>query len=363
MRQVIIRADASVSIGMGHLTRCMSLANVLANDGIRVVFLLRSHAAAFAPLVEACGHTVLLLPDPEYPDAAATTWLPTTWQHDAEQSLKALGQTGPADWLIVDHYALDARWERIQRQLVPRILVIDDVADRPHDCDILLDQNLSGEMETRYQALLPATCRPLLGPHYALLRSEFAAARKVLPRRSGKIRHILVCFGGSDPSNETAKALAAIKSLSASSLSIDVAIGMSNPNAESVSALCRDLPRATLYRGAENMAELMGRADLAIGAGGVMCWERCCLGLPTVAVDIAENQVGALTALAAVGALDYVGPAASVSGEQLAHSVGALLSDQVRTRAMGEIALTLVDGEGSGRVEAEMRSLTSSKRA
>jgi UDP-2,4-diacetamido-2,4,6-trideoxy-beta-L-altropyranose hydrolase len=354
VRRVVIRVDASVGMGMGHLTRCLSLANALADDGSKVVFLLRSHAAALAPLVEAGGHGVRLLPDPERPDPAATAWLPTTWQRDAEQALEATSEIGAPDWLVVDHYGLDAQWEKLQRRLVPRILAIDDVADRPHDCDILLDQNLVAAMETRYRALVPARCRSLLGPRYALIRPEFAEARKSLTRRSGEVRRVIVCYGGSDPTNETAKALAAIKSLSATPLEIDVVIGLSNPHGDSIAALCRELPRATLHRGAENMAQLMARADLAIGAGGVMCWERCCLGLPTVAMDIAANQVGALTALAAAGALVHLGPAAAVSKEQMARCLRDLLSDPARTRAMGETALSLVEGEGVNRVREEM---------
>ncbi|WP_454626227.1 UDP-2,4-diacetamido-2,4,6-trideoxy-beta-L-altropyranose hydrolase [Bradyrhizobium cenepequi] len=354
IQRIVIRADASATIGMGHLTRCMSLANALAQDGAKVVFLLRSHAAVLAPMVKAAGHAVRLLPDPAAPDSAATTWLPTTWQRDAEQTLEALREIGPIDWLIVDHYALDARWEGMQRQVAPRILVIDDIANRPHDCDVLLDQNLASNMDARYEMLLSSNCWRLLGPHYALLRPEFAIARRSLPRRTGEVRHILICFGGSDPSDETTKALAAIKGLSFR-LGVDVAIGMSNPNAERVAAICRELPSATLHYSAKNMAELMGRADLAIGAGGVMCWERCCLGLPTMAVDIAENQVDVLRILAELGALLHLGSAASVEAEQIRSSVSKLAIDAVRMRTMGDIAFQLVDGEGTSRVVRAMK--------
>jgi UDP-2,4-diacetamido-2,4,6-trideoxy-beta-L-altropyranose hydrolase len=355
VRRVIIRVDASVEMGMGHLMRCISLANALASKGTEAYFLTRGHAAGLAGLIEANGHRAQQLPDPERAEAA-TRWLPTTWQHDAEQTLEAIDRIGPADWLIVDHYALDARWERMQRQRVPRILAIDDIADRLHDCDILLDQNLVAAMETRYRGLVPAGCRLLLGPRYALLRPEFAEQRKSVAGRSGEVRRIVVCYGGSDPSNETAKALGAIKRLSAGPLEIDVVVGLSNPHGDSVAALCRELPRAALHRGADNMAQLMARADLAIGAGGVMCWERCCLGLPTVAVDIATNQVGALTALAAAGALVYLGSADSVDEGQMARCLDTLLRDPAQTRAIGEKASALVDGEGLNRVRAEMEA-------
>jgi spore coat polysaccharide biosynthesis predicted glycosyltransferase SpsG len=214
-------------------------------------------------------------------------------------------------------------------------------------------------MERRYCGLLPPNCRQLLGPHFALLRPDFAQARRSLAPRRDAMRRILVCFGGSDPTNETAKALAAIKSQGARALEVDVAIGISNPNAASVAEMCRQMPLTTLHRGAENMAELMSRADLAIGAGGVMCWERCCLGLPTIALDIAPNQVGALTALAAAGALDYLGSSAAVTVERIASSLAALLTGPARLRAMSEAATAQVDGLGTGRVAGEMLSLLS----
>jgi UDP-2,4-diacetamido-2,4,6-trideoxy-beta-L-altropyranose hydrolase len=361
VQQIVIRVDASIEMGMGHLMRCLSLARAWADDGAKVLFLLRRHAAGLTHLIEGERHAVRLLPDPERRRDNATAtgtahahWLSTTWQFDAEQTLEAVDLIGGADWLVVDHYALDARWERMQRKRVPRILAIDDLADREHDCDILLDQNLVLEMDTRYLPYLPATSRSLLGPRYALLRPEFAARRRSLLGRSGQIRRILICYGGSDPGNETARALSAIKSLSSHALAIDVAIGLSNPHADSISRLCREMPRAELHRGADNMAELMTRADLAIGAGGVMSWERCCLGLSTIAVDIAENQTGALTALARASALVYLGSAPFVTADQIAGSIQSMLDDPARTRAMGEAAWALVDGQGTARVCREM---------
>ncbi|MBR0757037.1 UDP-2,4-diacetamido-2,4,6-trideoxy-beta-L-altropyranose hydrolase [Bradyrhizobium jicamae] len=355
-KRVVFRVDASIEMGMGHLMRCLCLANALAEGGTRALFLIRSHAAKLATLIEANGHAVRPLPDPEQA-GAATSWLPTSWQHDAEQTGQAISEAGAADWLVVDHYGLDARWERLQRTQVPRILVIDDVADRPHDCDLLLDQNLVAAMETRYAKLVGATCMPLLGPRYALLRPQFAEARRQLPPRSDELRRILICHGGSDPTNETAKALTAIRHLAANGLAVDVVIGPSNPHGSEVAALCQALPDVELHRGADDMAGLMARADLAIGAGGIMNWERCCLGLPTIATAIADNQVGGLTALARAGAVDYLGHAGTVDSAQLADAIAALRRDAGRVRAMGAAALSLVDGQGADRVRAAMSSL------
>ncbi len=206
-------------------------------------------------------------------------------------------------------------------------------------------------METRYQPLVPVTCRCLLGPRYALLRPEFARQRRSLAPRSGAVNRILICFGGTDPSNETGKALGAVRRLSFAAPAVDAVIGRGKSKRRSGgAAMPRDEGGHIADQGADNMAELMARADLAIGAGGVMSWERCCLGLPTVAVDIAANQVGALTALAATGALVHLGAAASVSEAAMAHALGSMLGNAERLQRMSEAALALVDGEGTERV-------------
>lgn len=354
-QRIIIRVDASVTMGMGHLMRCISLANELAKNGSRIVFLTRSHAAGLRALIEGHQHDVRLLPDPQSP-VAVTPWLPTTWQHDAEQTSEAIGEIGAADLLIVDHYGLDARWENMQRKLISRILVIDDVADRPHDCDLLLDQNLVAQMDSRYEGLVPADCRLLLGPSFALLGPAFAEQRGRMTCRSGEVRRVLVCYGGSDPSNETAKALAAIKSLSALSLTVDVVVGGSNPHVEAVSAICAALPRASLHRDVNNMAKLMAEADISIGAGGIMNWERCCLGLPTIAMDIADNQVGGLRALAHAGAVAYLGPAGAVDDVTIACEIQSLKDQPAKARKMGLAAKSLVDGDGVRRVVSAIAS-------
>ncbi|MCA1501867.1 UDP-2,4-diacetamido-2,4,6-trideoxy-beta-L-altropyranose hydrolase [Bradyrhizobium sp. NBAIM14] len=361
MQRVVFRVDASVQMGLGHLTRCLTLANALAERGAKSCFLLRSNAAGVMALVEENGHDIRLLPDPPAGNPLEMTgagmyahWLPITWRQDARQTSEAMDQIGAADWLIVDHYALDSHWENACRRDGLRILAIDDLADRQHDCDILLDQNLVREMHARYRDQVPKSCVKLLGPRYALLRPDFAQQRRMLPSRSGQIGRILVCYGGSDPTNETAKAVRAIASLQIPSVEVDVVLGLSNPHTDSIERLCSGLSGMRVYRGANNIAELMRRADLSIGAGGVMSWERCCLGLPAVVVDIADNQVGALTALADAGAALYLGSATEVTVEMVAEGLLSLFDSAPRVRTMGEAAFGLVDGEGRNRVVARM---------
>jgi UDP-2,4-diacetamido-2,4,6-trideoxy-beta-L-altropyranose hydrolase len=359
MQRVVIRVDASVDIGLGHLTRCLTLANALAADGTKICFLMRDRSEAFAQLIEFNGHDYRLLHSsgrcgPAADTKAHSRWLPVSWQEDAEDTAREISKLGPVDWLVVDNYALDSGWERELRAKGRRILTVDDLAERPHDCDILLDQNFVRGMWTRYETLVPSTCKSLLGPRYALLRPEFAAQRHSLVARDGTVSRILICFGGTDPMNETTKALAAVRGARTEGLAIDVVVGRGNPNAESVARQCAEIPGATSYQGAENMAALMARADLAVGAGGVMSWERCCLGLPTIAIAIVEHQVDLLEALAEQGSLSYLGAADAVSEIEIGDAIRSLAVDPARIRRMGECARALVDGEGCRRVAAAM---------
>jgi UDP-2,4-diacetamido-2,4,6-trideoxy-beta-L-altropyranose hydrolase len=193
-------------------------------------------------------------------------------------------------WLVVDHYGLGSQWESNLRSRVGRILVIDDLANRAHDCDVLLDQNLYSDMERRYDGLVPPYCKRLLGPGYALLREEFRRMRPaVRPRKS--IRHMLLSMGGADAGNATSKALAAVSLLGAAALVTDVVVGWANPHVAQVKAQCETLPNTYFHQAVENMAELVAAADIAISAGGISLWERCYLGLPSVSIAIASNQI------------------------------------------------------------------------
>lgn len=341
MTRVAMRADASVQIGTGHVMRCLSLAAVLREQGSHVVFLCRDIDGHLCDLIAERGHTVLRLPRSEE--------LKLDWKIDAQQSLAALDKAGEAiDWLLVDHYQLDARWESRLRALASKLMVIDDLADRPHDCDMLLDQNLSEAMEQRYEKRVLPSCRQLLGPKFALLRREFVDALRTLQPRSGALRRVLVFFGGSDPGNETAKVLEAIRHLDRLTLQVDVVVGSSNPHHAEIARMCRELPGAHYHFQVDNMAELMAGADVAIGAGGTTTWERCCLGLPALVTILADNQVDLTETVAKRGAIVNLGWADQLSVDDYAHAVAALTPAQLLQ--MSVCAMELVDGKGTERV-------------
>jgi len=297
--RVVMRVDASLQIGSGHVMRCLTLADELRSRGAEVHFVCREHPGHLCALVEERGYPCigLVAPTSEYhapvDDPSHAAWLAVPWQQDAEETAAAL-PSGGVDWLIVDHYALDRRWEEKLRPHVSKIMVIDDLADRPHDCDLLLDQNL-GRTPSDYSQLIKNTCSTLLGPQYALLRPEFAKWRSYsLNRRNpSRLTNVLINMGGVDKDNVTGKVLEAIKDCQLPvDCKITVVMGTTSPWLDSVSQLASVLPWDTAVKvGVTNMAQIMADSDLAIGAAGSTSWERCCIGLPTILLVIAENQI------------------------------------------------------------------------
>lgn len=299
--RVAFRTDAAFHIGTGHVMRCLTLATALKAKGWETLFICREHPGHLADTIRQQGHECLLLPPPlqpvtGQPDPSATPphagWLGESWQTDLQQTREALaGQS--LDWLVVDHYAIDARWESALRDVAGKVFVIDDLADRPHDCELLLDQTLGREAED-YRPFVPANCLILAGPQYALLRPEFAQWREysLSRRKDAPLRQLLVNLGGVDPSNMTCKVLGVLAEIALpEGIEITVVMGLSAPHLPEVLALAKQMPvPTTVITNAGNMAELMANSDLAIGAAGATSWERCCLGLPTIMLVLADNQ-------------------------------------------------------------------------
>lgn len=274
-------------------------------------------------------------------------WLGISQEADAQESIQALSDQS-WDWLLVDHYALDARWETALRQTTKNILAIDDLADRGHDCDVLLDQNFYSDMNARYAGRVPMHCRLLLGPRYALLGEEYRQIREQVKPRAGPVKRVLVFFGGVDANNYTGCALEALINLSIEGLDIDAVIGAMHPKRELIEAICAQ-HQFGCHVQTGRMAELVAAADLAIGAGGSATWERCCLGLPTFSICTAENQARQIAEAASEGLL-Y----APEIEDDLIHAIKrhlcALLENDYLRRALSRNAMQAVDGRGVLRV-------------
>lgn len=298
--RVIFRCDASIQIGTGHVMRCLTLADALAARGAVCYFICREHEGHLLEVIRKRGHQVYSLPfkaDVENSSKGVikllhADWLGVTQQEDAQQCIDIIKLIQP-NWLIVDHYAIDIVWEKTLRPYCKKLMVIDDLADRAHDCDMLLDQTFGRHIKD-YLDWIPDNCQVLCGSKYALLRPEFAKWRdySLERRKDGMLKHLLINLGGVDKDNITSKIL---KGLQNSSLpeccKITVVMGSTAPWIESVKAEAKTLPWETEVKsGVSNMAELMANSDLAIGAAGSTIWERFCLGLPSILIVIAENQ-------------------------------------------------------------------------
>jgi UDP-2,4-diacetamido-2,4,6-trideoxy-beta-L-altropyranose hydrolase len=325
---VVFRADARPDIGSGHVVRCLALADALRARQSSVRFVSAGLPAPFQRQLADRGLEVR--------EAGST----------AESSRAALSDR-QWDWLVVDHYELDAEWERAVRGPVSRILVIDDLANRPHDCDLLLDQNLHDDMPGRYEGRVPAGCHLLLGPRYALLREEFARERERVKPRDGAVRRILVCFGGVDAGNATEAALRGLIAAGTAGMHVDVVIGALHPQRQAIQALC-EKQQFACHVDTPRMAALMAAADLAIGAGGTATWERCCLGLPALVFAIADNQRCVVEQGARRGL--FYAPDVQPEAGAMARHVQALLENVRLRHLISRRALDAVDGRGVERV-------------
>ncbi len=348
-QHIAFRTDASSQIGTGHFMRCLTLAKVLKQRGAQIRFVSRQLPEHLRGMLAAKDIEFRLLASSvseTTDDLVHAHWLGTSQEQDAPATIQALsGQTW--DWLIVDHYALDARWESSLRPIAKQIMVIDDIADRRHDCDILLDQNLYMDMEARYVGMVPAYCQLLLGPRYALLRDEFRQLHEQIKPRSGPVKQVLVFFGGVDTDNYTGRAIEALSEIDIPELHVDVVIGAQHP--------CREQNKAACVRHGfichvqtDKMAELMSRADLAIGAGGSATWERCCLGLPTLAICTAVNQENQIADAAQEGLL--YDPSLCTDWAAVKNHITALLENDHLRWFISSRAMQVVDGRGASRV-------------
>ena len=307
---VVFRVDSSSQIGSGHLMRCLTLAEKLRKEkDARIYFVMRNLEGNLIDIVQEKGFEVFILNRVELDDSLEgyARWLTVSQERDAYEVANIFKEIENIDLLVVDSYAIDIIWESIIRPYVKRIIVIDDLANRKHDCDMLLDQNYYKNKDYRYEGLVPKACKLFLGPQYAILREEFYKARKHLKSRDGNIKNILVFFGGVDLTNETRKTLEAIIKFDKKDITVNVIVGQSNPHKEDIKKICDKYPYMNYYCQVNNIADFMNQADLAIGAGGTTTWERCFLGLPSIVIAVAENQVEIAEDCNEVGYIKYLG--------------------------------------------------------
>ncbi|EPL64269.1 spore coat polysaccharide biosynthesis protein, glycosyltransferase [Stutzerimonas stutzeri B1SMN1] len=364
--KVAIRVDASLQMGTGHVMRCLTLADALVARGAACAFICRAHPGNLLDLIRSKGHAAHALPVTSASVGASSLaitavgdelvpvhshWLGATQADDAEACAPILAEFQP-DWLIVDHYALDARWELLLRPYCRRLMVIDDLADRAHTCDLLLDQTFGRDAKD-YHAWVPSDCQVLCGSQYALLRPEFAALRAYSLQRRARpqLRQLLITMGGVDKDNATGEVLTALRVCPLpADCQITVVMGTTAPWLSEVEQLARDMPWPTrVLVGVNDMARLMAESDLAIGAAGATSWERCCLGLPTAMFVLAENQKYAAWLLDREKAVRMFQVDANLPND-LANFISAITDSDESLKRLGESASAIADGRGCQRV-------------
>lgn len=354
---IAFRVDAGTRIGAGHVMRCLVLADAITKAGGDALFICRDHVGHLAQLIESRGHNVRLLPAARQAHDSPTAsgepdyqcWLGADWQDDAQQTLELLRtDLQHVDWLVVDHYGIDRRWQAQLRPHVDKLAVIDDLANRPHECNLLIDQNWFGPATAgRYAGLLPSGADHCLGPRYALLKPEYAQLKRWRPEHDGLVRRVLVFFGGSDPDNMTGKALSALSASAFDHLALDIVLGSNYPNSEAIETLARHRPMTVLHRQLPSLAGLMLRADLMLGAGGSTTWERMCLGLPAIVISIADNQTPFNQALHDAGYLTYLGTHEHIDRTDIAAALQSVMSDGATLRRQSAAGMALVPGDGA----------------
>lgn len=302
---IVIRTDASLEIGTGHVMRCITIADELTKKGSKVEFICRKHVGHLGSLILSKNYQVNILDAPRKnfeeitPDKASgesilshSHWLGVSQAQDANDCYPILEAIDP-DWLIVDHYGIDHSWQMSLRGVYKQLMVIDDLADRYHQCDLLLDQTYGRQIKN-YQNLVPSHCNLKLGSKYALLRTEFSQMRdySLKGRIKPRFKKLLISMGGVDSENVTGQVLDVLgKCDLPEDLEICIVMGATSPFLDQVTHRAKYLPyKIEVKNNVNNMAEIMASMDLAIGAAGTTTWERCCLGLPSILMVLADNQ-------------------------------------------------------------------------
>ena len=355
MMRVIVRVDASALLGAGHVMRCLALAGELKNRGHQVVFVMRPLRGHMMVETKAAGFDVLGLPDLQlFAANSQAEWIknsraPDAQQRDASETL-ALLPLRSWDWLLVDHYALGAQWQLAVGVAAQKILVIDDQADRALHCDLLLNQNPGANIES-YAGLIPLGSQTLIGPHYALLRPEFASRTNPVrgQRHPSAAACVLVSLGGVDPHGLALQVVSALADCGFRGSGVTVLAGNHSPHEQELLSTGQDLGFVGL-KSTNSMAQLMSQADWAVGAGGVSLLERCAMGLPSIALAIAPNQQPGVAAAQAAGAVLALDPFGAGFAELLRQAIQSLLTEPERLKAMSQAATSLCDGRGTARV-------------
>ena len=367
----IFRCDASLEIGTGHVMRCRALSKALRQRDVESVFICRSQDGDLLELLESEYKVLVLSEIPEnrknsfinaleVEKSIYGSWLGCTEIEDANETLELISnaQLMNVRHIVVDHYGLGRQWEQkvveeltVMFGLKPKLLAIDDLANREHCADILLDANRLDPAELNpYKYLLGLGANHLLGPGYALLDAIYPALQPLSPIRS-QLSRVMIFFGGVDKENYTRSALSALSEARFLHVAVDVVLGKTAIHYLEIKELALQRPNTNFHCGLPALAGIILRADLAIGGAGTNSWERACLGLPSLAIAVADNQRQGAHALAKRNAVRYIElGSSSNAADAIFDGLVKIQESPVQLQEMSNACLSIGDGKGIERV-------------
>jgi UDP-2,4-diacetamido-2,4,6-trideoxy-beta-L-altropyranose hydrolase len=357
----VFRVDASGLIGSGHLMRCLSLADELKIRGSNILFVSSNDSGNLNKIVSERGHEVYEISSIPFKLSNSKRYdvfNNSVINNDAKLTIKAIEKI-KVDWLIVDHYFLDYNWELELKKHVKAILVIDDLANRKHVCNILLDQNFFGnETRTRYENLVNRECITLLGPKYSILSKDYRKAQNTFKKRNSKISRVLIFMGAVDSKGQTVQALKALSKDELNHLSVDVVIGRANKDKNQIISIASSRKNTEIYNSLPSLFELMQKADLILCSGGTTTWERCSLGLPAIVFISSENQRRCSEMLAKNDVQLLIESSNEINNKDWFLKIYELLNDSDKLKKMSTLSLKTVDGRGINRVLLKLYGLS-----
>jgi UDP-2,4-diacetamido-2,4,6-trideoxy-beta-L-altropyranose hydrolase len=354
--EIFFRVDSSQKMGTGHVMRCITLANRLRKKGCKCTFICRLHEGNITDRISAEKYKLHGLKTrskitekiPQNSKLVHADWLQVSQEVDARDTKKIL-QKKKCDWLIVDHYAIDHKWERLLKPYTQKLMVIDDLADRYHECDLILDQNLIKNYNFRYHELIQKTTKILLGPEFALLQPQYSQLRPKVKPRTNKINRVFVFFGGADNFNLTKKTIKALCKLNVKNYKIDIVCPKISEDLKFSLEQLKASNDVKTFDTVDSLAPFIASADLAIGAGGATTWERLCLGLPSLIITLAENQKPVAKELDRLNLAKWIGHGDVVTSITISECIKYYFS-KPKIKAWSENCLKVVDGCGADRV-------------
>lgn len=362
LMQIIFRVDSSITMGIGHVMRCLTLAIELKKQFKgNCIFIASDHEGNINKLIIKNGFKLFVLKRKckFVNNSNDKSWLSSSLSHDAKEVIDIIVKLNfNIDWLVVDHYSINDSWHEDVRRYVKKIIVIDDLANRKYKCDLLIDQTY-GIKDRRYHGLIDSKTKLLLGADYALLQTKFYKLRglaEVRRENLTKVKQILISMGGYDPFHISEFVVNSLIKMKLN-LKVDLVISSKADNFKKLSDLSLKLTWLTLHIDADNMAELICNADLAIGAAGTSSWERACLGLPSIVISMADNQLTIAKHLSDIKAIIWLGDYSKIKSEQLILSIKKLIFDPVLYKIMVRECFKICDGLGVQRVLKMMKTL------